>query len=236
MKFDKQHLSRLKAFSHDRQIWVGQNLRSYAGDVLEKYRDCDESLLMDRQASRNDIFRLAQDSSVSARICSVAIFGWGGMRRNHARDCLKLAQSWISIVEDIKLNKLSRTEAYSSFLSLRLRKSLPGMGPAFFTKLIYFFGEQSSSRGYIMDQWTARSANLLLGRQFIHLVKNKKNQARVSDKNSKYVYEEFCQFIEALASELNSSTDAVEEMIFSSGNIGRKQTRGAWREYVLEHT
>jgi len=108
------------------------------------------------------------------------------------------------------------------------------MGPAFFTKLIYFFGKSATDRGYIMDQWTARSANLLLDTPLVHVIETRSG-SWVSDKNSEEVYEIFCQFIERLSHELNVTTDLAEEIIFSNGNKGRLHTRGAWRDYVLRH-
>ena len=54
---------------------------------------------------------------------------------------------------------LCRVGAYKQFHRLVNEKKLTHMGPAYFTKLIYFLG--SKQNGYIMDQWTARSMNLL---------------------------------------------------------------------------
>jgi hypothetical protein len=232
MKLEETHLSYLKVLGVDRHTWSGQKLRSYAESVLGESHRHDASNLINEVSNRRYLFTLTEDRTVSTKICCAAIFGWGGMRRNNARDCFAVDQLWMPIVEDMRLNKLSRVDAYCLFRSLRLDKRLPGLGPAFFTKLIYFFGKNSISRGYIMDQWTARSANLLLGRQLIHLVKHK-DVAWVSDLNSENVYEEFCQFIEFLSGELSVGPDAAEEIIFSSGNTGKKQTRGGWREYVL---
>ena len=105
------------------------------------------------------------------------------------------------------------------------------MGPAFFTKLIYFFGQKSDSRGYIMDQWTALSANLLTGRKLVDM-QIFKGGARVSDDNSSDVYNDFCCFIEVLAQELNESSDQAEIRIFSMG--GRREKKGKWRTYLNE--
>jgi hypothetical protein len=235
MELILQHFDALKRIGPIDQMWVGEKLFSYAKSVISQ-SSCQFDQLPEKSVTRGDLFKMVSSDSVNTLTCCVAIFAWGGMRRDHARSVLKASEYWIPITDMIRTQNIGRAEAYSEFSLMRAKGHLKGMGPAFFTKLIYFFGERTTSHGYIMDQWTARSANLLLGRQLIHVVKNKKNQARVSDQNSQHVYEEFCQFIETLASELNVSSDSAEEMIFSSGNSGRKQTRGEWRDYVLKHT
>jgi len=63
---------------------------------------------------------------------------------------------------------------YNDFFELDLQ----GCGPAFFTKIMFFFS--SNLRCFIMDQWTSRSINLLLGENLIKLdnkitVNKKKN-------------------------------------------------------------
>jgi chaperonin GroEL len=37
-------------------------------------------------------------------------------------------------------------------------------GPAYYTKLLFFLPGSDENRGIIMDQWTARSVNLLVGK------------------------------------------------------------------------
>lgn len=58
----------------------------------------------------------------------------------------------------LRTGGLSRCEAYRLFLGTG---AIPGIGPAFFTKLIYFFSPTPDF--YILDQWTAKSVNLLTG-------------------------------------------------------------------------
>ena len=106
------------------------------------------------------------------------------------------------------------------------------MGPAVFTKLMYFFGGKAACRGYIMDQWTALSANLLTGRQMVQM-QILKNAARVSDKNGSDVYDEFCNFIEELGKELNERSDKAEMRIFSVG--GRDDKQGKWWVYLKQY-
>ena len=107
-----------------------------------------------------------------------------------------------------------------------------GIGPAYYTKLIFFCHPKHD--GYIMDQWTARSANLLIDQSDnrIRLNKSKYFQG-VSDFNNQCVYEEFCCNVERLAKECgNPYPSEIEEALFSKG--GRNKLD--WRRYVIMHT
>jgi hypothetical protein len=96
-----------------------------------------------------------------------------------------------------------------------------------------------------MDQWTAKSIHLLidgpkspkldgLGWNENKATGIRWQVARVSDQNTHEEYEVFCQVIEELALELNSTGSKAEELIFSVGARGRGLP-GAWRRHVWEH-
>src|SRR5690606_3910358 len=123
-----------------------------------------------------------------------------------------------------------RQLAYQRFSVLRADGRLPGMGPAFFTKLIFFMGQ--SPRGYILDQWTARSVNLLFCDDPIKLLPG----GFVSDANDATAYERFCTRVEQLAPILSEATgqphcgEEAERAIFSRGG----KRAGKWRRYVRQ--
>lgn len=100
-----------------------------------------------------------------------------------------------------------------------------GWGPAFFTKLIFFV--RPADDGYIMDQWTGKSVNLLTGKPLVHL----SYKGHVTDNTSADDYEEFCKVVEDLANICGSSGGEAEDRLFSHG--GRKP--GEWRAYVRRH-
>lgn len=232
VKLVQRHFDALKVLGQSNQPWVGGKLLSYAHSVAAERSDCQFPLLPDKAVDRECLFNMAASDDTNTLTCCVAVFAWGGMQRNHARAVLRTADKWIPIADEIRREKIGRKDAYSRFMEARKSKILPGMGPAFFTKLIYFFGEKAKSRGYIMDQWTARSANLLTGRQIVEM-QILKNGMRVSDNNNSDVYDEFCNFIEVLGKELNESADKAEMRIFSVGGRGDKQ--GKWRAYLKDH-
>lgn len=116
---------------------------------------------------------------------------------------------------------LSRTDAYQLFLD----QPIPGLGPSFFTKLLYFFSPQPSH--YIMDQWTAKSVNLLAGRTVVRMAGH-----LPSTGNQPGNYQAFCEEVDHMAVQLVCSGDIVEERLFSLGGHHpwpwRVQVRNSW--------
>lgn len=232
MEFSGQHYETLKSIAAIDQSLVGGKLNAYARSVCDDQSECQTSALPDEAVSRRYIFEMAQNPDINTLSCCVTIFAWGGMRRNHARAALAMSAKWLPIAEAIRNNEIDRVESYRLFMQARQSNLLPGMGPAFFTKLIYFLGKKIQSRGYIMDQWTALSANLIIGENLVDLQKIG-TAARVSDSNSPEVYDAFCVFVESLAKSLGESPDDAEMRIFSVG--GRGEKLGAWRGYLKAH-
>ncbi|ACE89849.1 hypothetical protein RHECIAT_CH0000863 [Rhizobium etli CIAT 652] len=190
---------------------------------------------------RQQLFSKLATSDLELREKCALIFAWGGMKIDHGKSAFRSFGEWRHDVECIQAGSVSRAEAYAALLA----RETPGMGPAFFTKLIYFFGrgaaKPGSSFGYIMDQWTARSVNLLAGERMVALSagvpwpKAQREGARlgkvVAAENSADKYEAFCQFIDCLASRFECAPDFVEEVMFSHGG----HSKGRWRIYVLEN-
>lgn len=233
MELVRNHYETLKNIDKNSQQRVGGNLLPYAQSVTNGIDPLIFSLLPNDSVDREFLFKLAASGEANTLTCCLAILGWGGMRRDHARSVLRTAEAWLPIAEAVRTQTVGRQDAYSRFMHARNAKQLKGMGPAFFTKLIYFLGKDAPERGYIMDQWTALSANLLTGRKMVDL-QRLNGGFRVSDKNDPHVYDDFCKFIENLALELNESPDDAEMRIFSAGGGTSKQ--GEWRAYLKANT
>ena len=159
------------------------------------------------------------------------IFSWGGMDRRRGQLALASFCKWKEIVEALVDGQASATEAYARFAKFRANGGR-GMGPAYFTKLIFFFtAHDEVNCGFIMDQWTALSANFLTGSALVHLSKvrsKKRTSYWVNDKNTERDYANFCRFIRILALELGvKSPSLAEEMVYSEG-----RGKGAWREIL----
>ena len=199
--------------------------------------------------NRTSLLAMAADNSVGTAELCISIFAWGGMRGNH-RDLLfsRPLAPWVAIADQVRRNQLSRAGAYNSFANLRTTGSgnpIAGMGPAYFTKLLYFLapGTPESPKGYIMDQWLGCSVNLLPGRQVVKLDQNvkwqiKNGQAKqvvdsiVSNVNSGYDYEEFCQIVEALSGKMGASwtPELTERALIADGG----KSAHPWRAYVKD--
>ena len=164
-----------------------------------------------------------------------AILCWGGMRRNHARPLQHPGQrsnlqALEEIINDLRHVRLNRMDAYSVFSSTIKDRGIKGLGPAFFTKLIFFASPRHD--GYIMDQWTARSINLLCRDPFIKITSG----GWVKPNNTPEIYERFCQAVELLAgpcdtdNERAAAFEKIEMCLFGTG--GRPGKACKWRKYV----
>jgi len=193
--------------------------------------------LPDRQLSRADLFAIVEDSNVDTLSCCISILAWGGMNRTFGADALTMYSNWINVAEDIRKGLLDRGQAYEKFATLREKSLIRGMGPAYFTKLIFFLSPNTLPRGFIMDQWTSTSVNLLFDRKIIEtqLQKTRKKNGMVklsefvTDKNTKENYLNYCKCVELIATRLTKDPASIEEMLFSEG-------RGKinWRKYVVD--
>ncbi len=153
---------------------------------------------------------------------------------------------WEKIALQMTQGKISRFDAYHAFHELHLQDKLAGMGPAYYTKLIFFL--EPTHSGYIMDQWTARSMNLLRNEdaskiRLLPVFKGRPagdaahglNYYVDPKRNSVNIYKAFCDDLEQLANELGIPASSTEVLLFSNGDKGKKKDRSRWREYVLEH-
>ena len=214
------------------ESWAGYNIRSYAQSLKNLGLQIDIEDFPDKALSRREVFEFVTNCSNTLFNSCIVICAWGGMNRKHCYSAFNNWLSWKAVADDILSGNSTRGGAYEAFASLRKNNQLPGMGPAYYTKLIYFLS-QPQNRGYIMDQWTARSYNLLHGNHDILMNKQIKKsgelQAHVSDKNTSSAYEKFCYFIEKTADSLGEavSADDVELSMFSEG-----RGKGVWRSYL----
>ena len=132
--------------------------------------------------------------------CVLAILAWGQIyatKNNFIPAWKSLNKPEIkSFLEDIRIGRsCNRKEIYQKFTDYRLSGELKGLNTPYFTKLIYFL-MRGEARGYILDQFTAISANVLLKKNIININKDNKVDCK---KNDAEVYEKYCEFIEDLA-------------------------------------
>lgn len=233
MEFEAKHLAAFTASLSQRlPVWVGQSPRAWGQHVLQQ-----EHAALNLPAvrlSREDLFRMAQSGEYDSLSFAVSVLAWGGMNRQHGRFLFANTTNWLPIVDQLRSGRIESSAAYEAFYNLRFDGRLPGMGPAFFTKLIFF--SHPRHNGFIMDQWTARSVNLLSQHEVVATTltnnRNGRIQHRVADQNTANTYAEFNDFILGLAKAIGyvGREDKVEEALFSTG-----RGTGAWRNYVIKH-
>ena len=194
-----------------------------------------------KKTRRREIFEFVGHCA-SIHLACASILAWGGMHRLHGKKLFETTD-WLKTAERIRAGELDREQAYDQFAELRLRGSTPGMGPAYFTKLIFFLAprtDRSPAPGYIMDQWTACSVNLLLGNPDAVLTDCSYTWKKGAQRDSSYTvsefndgarYELFCSAIEALAKILGLPPSEAELLLLSEG--GKKPL--TWRSYVKRH-
>ena len=209
----------------------------------------DTDRLPNGKIRRSEIFELAADPNVSIATVCVAAMAWGGMNLGNWR--LLWGQrdtQWLNVAECIRDGNLTREQAYERLKLLKKNEKLKGMGPAFFTKLIYFLTPRDKSKrqtAYIMDQWAASSVNVLTGWNMVRMdmtpklpIWTRKSSMSemalsvsftVSDENTAVDYEAFCSAVDQLACRFCLCADRVDQALFGADVIGP----GCWRRYVI---
>lgn len=189
----------------------------------------DGYVLPNNVLTRQEVRKLCQDKSMPVLFGYVCAMAWG-LQGSGPGGSRTVERAWSArrtiekLLIEIRTSSLTRAQAYALFE----RNPVPGIGPAYFTKLIYFF-LPSYPIGYIMDQWTAKSINLLADRKIVRMVGDSPTRA-----NSSENYEAFCQIVDILAKKVGCTGDEFEQRLFSQ-NGQYKKVRGPWRAHVLNN-
>lgn len=217
MPFDE---SQLRAFANAAPAapWVGKPPRDWAAQVAPAFRADD---LPTTGHTRASLRAFCEERKNSTEICFVAIMAWGGMRVPNGRQAWRQKAKWINTVEKLRSSRDSRETDYE-----RLRSSRPvplsGVGPAFFSKLLFFLRPKQDA--YILDQWTAKSVQLISRTMRPHI-----RSDCVTDTNTGADYEWFCAVIEDLAERMRMPPEVIEERLFAGG----PRPRSEWRAHVV---
>jgi len=241
LEFDKRHLSRFVSSQagYNSQQMVGEAPLNWLLRAEALSRDLPdycalaavESALTSVGAGRrpltrdevSSVCRAPANPPLLGYVCAMA---WGG-QRFHVQKSLA---NWRELEERCLLlrgGKMTRHHAFDLFSG---DHRVSGLGPSYFTKLLYFFSSKESYC-YIMDQWTAKSMILLTGNPRLVRISRKS----LSSSNTGADYETFCCAVDALAQYpglrgYGVSRDDIEERLFSVG--GKDSRAGDWRQYV----
>lgn len=219
----EEHFQFIQSIGYNNQGEVGRNALNF-GNQVQNLEEIPQ--ILNQTFDRSGLQEICDDKINSNLCVTVAILAWGNMRFNHART---LFQNWKylnPIVGNLRTGQIeSRYEAFEILQCARATGKLPGLGISYFTKLICFL--KPNLNGYILDQWTGKSINLLWNEPLVRISKS----GWVTDHNTPDTYEEFCKRVESLAEKLGVKPLKAEEIIFSVG--GRNS--GTWRNYLKEN-
>lgn len=222
---NEEHLQFLSDAIYEPQGAVGFNALNWAHHVIP-----DNFLYLvdpdlNQVFNREQLFQYCANPNNSNLNTILAILAWGNMRRDHARVLfLNFWNNLEPIITDLRMGVYyNRMDAFCAFCYARHSGLLPYIGTSYFTKLICFLAP--GLHGYIMDQWTGKSINLLYENYDVLFSNN-----WVNNNNNAQGYELFCQRIEELAELLDVEPLIAEERLFSRG-----RGQGIWRNYVREH-
>jgi len=154
-------------------------------------------------------------------VCAMAwgLQGAGPGGRGHVASAWAAKARLIPKLTALRAGGLTRAAAYDLFTG---RGAVPGLGPSYFTKLLYFFSPEPTF--YIMDQWTGKSVDLLTGEWVVRMAGN-----AVSNLNKAGNYQAFCEEIDSLAGLLGNTGEQIEERMFSKGG----HHPAPWRAHVV---
>ena len=221
------HWTIFKGIKHIAQGAVGDLPVSWAHEHsirgTKKLNDSVSNLRF--KLDRNYVRKICSHGGADVLLGYVCAMAWGGqgsgpLCKSHPKDAWKERGKIEKHLELLRAGKLTRSGAYDLFSVV---DHVDGLGPAFFTKLLYFFSPNEDF--YIMDRWTARSVNLLTGREVVRIT----NDGYVADSNTGENYENFCTVVDDMARQLKCTGAKLEERLFSCGG-------GDWRKYVENNT
>lgn len=216
-----------------------KNVGQWAASLVDIDPNINTYNIPNGQVSRADLRGmwgiLGIQNGVCIEACVLSTLGWGGMNIKNARSAWLNRNNWIGICNQIRAGELSGRAGYANFIQARLTGQMPGMGVAFFTKILFFACSQENA--YILDQWTGCSVHVLTGqRDWPEVTRgalnpiNGRRSATISDAVTADDYIHFCEFIDSLAGSLNVSSHRVEEHMFSRG--GGNNRAFPWRQHV----
>ncbi|HEY1122262.1 MAG TPA: hypothetical protein VGE67_11710 [Haloferula sp.] len=127
------------------------------------------------QLDRGRVMAICQDPAIDELHGYVCAMAWGGQHRvpggkgsTNVKDAWSQRKALSGILGNLRSGNLSREAAYRLFLDEKGRNKISGLGPSFFTKLIYFFSRDvpAGQEPYIVDNGVLHRMTLLTGLPF----------------------------------------------------------------------
>lgn len=224
--YNQRLLNKLQKIPFKEQGPVGMNPIDWSKQmgIENNFSNLPNSIL-----TRHEVRAICQSSNYDDMLGYICIMAWGGQGkgpggRKHVLAAWNKKDALRKKIHLIKDTKLSRSEKFDLFCK---DGKIPGLGPAYFTKLLFFFSPETSS--FIMDQWTTKPILLLSNKNII-----KHTNDGPSSNNTGVNYDLFCLIIEDLAKKVGcKSGEEMEQLLFSYGSIGKKP-RGIFRQVIVD--
>lgn len=230
-KIDLNQIEILKNLTSDKgkQPALGYEL-SKAVEMIkdDKVKDLCKNIQKIGKVDKASCLRIVRNKKYTTVEAFVAIMAWGGWRfftQDAAQKRVwESMNSWLPILDNLRNKSISPSSGYSL-----LHKKIPQVGPAYFTKILFFFDTSKSC--YIMDQFTGKAMHILTRQtQIPKMLKGK--QASIDQNAPASDYEAFCEFVNELVPVLGKRSPVeIEELIFSQKNAPwRVHTNTQWKE------
>lgn len=220
--YQAQHWNTFVDIPHMNQGPVGDPPARWA-DKWKIANVPDAADLPNFKLNRQAVRRFCTNPQTDVLFGYVCAMAWGGQGRElSGRRNVSAAWNASATLSQhltaLRIGNLSRKDAFNLFNGIT---AIPGLGPAFFTKLLYFFSPTPSF--YVMDQWTAKSVNLLTGRWVVPMQGD-----AVLRSAPKGCYQAFCEEVDLMAGLLGCAGHIAEQRLFSEGG----NYPWPWRAYV----
>ena len=163
---------------------------------------------------RTAVQQICRDPTTNVLFGYVCAMAWGGQGTELGGPS-HVASAWAanaivaSHLTALRSGGITRCQAYNLFLGGAGK--VQGLGPSFFTKLLYFFSPTDDF--YIMDQWTGKAVDLLTGCSVVRIAGN-----APAGWNKCGNYQAYCEEVDQIATLLSVAGIVAEEMLFSKGN------------------
>lgn len=206
--------------------WRGSECQSWSTYVTGAARP----QLPSTRHTRGELVSFLRTAALTDEDAYLAIMAWGAQNRRNGRAAWAGFAQLAPVIDALRRGHISAFEAYTRFYRVTVAHEprVKGLGPAYYTKLLYFLSARQEVP--IMDQWTAKSMQLLVDRRKAAPIIKLTSQGYVGPQNDVAVYELFCSFVAQIAQRYGISVGGAEALAFSgSGQPWRDHVRMHWR-------
>jgi hypothetical protein len=224
---ENTHWNKLKSIQHTDQPAIGTSPRAWANSagLNKKEHDVDPDKLPNKALDRDELHAYVNHPATSATHAAAAIMAWGGQNRTHGKSMFHPDErsKWEPYLSSLRTpnHGITPGKAYDRFNAMNVK----GLGPSYFTKILHY----TVPGAHIMDQWTAKSHNLIHGHEDIKFA-NDQGNAIHRTKNDGETYERFNKTCRKVGKKFFTDSGKGEERLFSYGGKGSKA--GEWRKHV----